>query len=347
MPPAGPEASRYRTDPDRRAPAERRERAGPRERAERREPAAQREPAEQREPAAQRERAIQELAARQHRMLSLPQLKVLGLTASAVRSRVAAGKLRRVHQGVYVVGLAPLSIESIYMAAVLACGPKAALAHRSAAAHLGLRPCNRQNVDVIAPDRTGKGRKGIDVHRATGLEPRDITTVDGIPTTTVARTLLDLATTLHRAALERAVEQAEKLRIFDLAAVVDVTTRACDRRAATNLRNALAVYTPEPAFTRSELEKRFLALCRAAGVPTPRTNNVTGSDEIDFTWPDRRLMVETDSLRHHGTRAAFERDRRRDQQLTAAGWRVVRFTWRQVHDTPADVAATLRALLAT
>ena len=242
MPPAGPEASRYRTDPDRRAPTA------------------------QREPAAQRERAIQELAARQHRMVSLPQLKVLALTASAVRDRVAAGKLWRVHHGVYAVGLAPLSIESIYMAAVLACGPTAALAHRSAAAHLGLRPCNRRNVDVIVLGRTGKGRKGIDVHRATGLEPRDITTVDDIPCTTVARTLLDLATTIDQTALERAVEQAEKLRIFDLAAVADVTTRACDRRAATNLQKALAAYTPEPAFTRSELEKRFLALCRAAGI---------------------------------------------------------------------------------
>ena len=170
----------------------------------------------------------------------------------------------------------------------------------------GARHNNRQNVDVIVLGRTGKGRKGIDVHRATGLEPRDITTVDGIPCTAVARTLLDLATTIDQTALERAVEQAEKLRIFDLAAVVDVTTRACDRRAATNLQKALAAYTPEPAFTRSELEKRFLALCRAAGIPRPRTNNVTKADEVDFTWPDR-----------------------------------------QVHDTPADVAATLRALLAT
>ena len=79
----------------------------------------------------------------------------------------------------------------------------------------------------------------------------------------------------------------------------------------------------------------------------PRTNNVTKGDEVDFTWPDGRLMVEADSIRHHGTRAAFERDRRRDQQLTAAGWRVVRFTWRQVDETPAEVAATLRSLLAT
>jgi very-short-patch-repair endonuclease len=245
------------------------------------------------------------------------------------------------------VSLRPLSIEGIYLAAVLACGARAVLSHRSAADHLGLRPCSRSAVDVTAPGRAGKQRQGIDVHRASGLDQRDVTTVRGIPTTTVARTLLDLATTLDRTALERAVEQAEKLRIFDLAAVVDVATRAGNRRSATALRDAIAAYTPEPAFVRSQLERRFLELCRAAGVPKPRTNNVTKGEEIDFTWPDCRLMIEVDSHRHHGTRAAFERDRRRDQRLTAVGWRVVRFTWRQVNDAPTEVAATLRALLAT
>jgi predicted transcriptional regulator of viral defense system len=330
MKPAGPETSRYRTHPDQRPEGVDGMRAA----------------GAQRERAALRERAIQELAARQHRMVSLPQLQAFGLSASTVRNRVAAGKLRRVHRGVYAVGLAPISVEGVYMAAVLACGPSAALSHRSAAALLGLRPCSRPRVDVTAPGRAGKERKGIDVHRATGLDDRDIANVDGIPCTTVARTLLDLATTIDHNALERAIEQAEKLRIFDLAAVVDVMTRAANRRAAATLEAALSAYTPEPGFTRSELEKRFLALCRAAEVPLPRTNNVTNGDEIDFTWPDRRLVVETDSLRHHGTRAAFERDRRRDQQLTTAGWRVVRFTWRQLDEAPADVAATLRSLLA-
>ncbi|HEV2875227.1 MAG TPA: type IV toxin-antitoxin system AbiEi family antitoxin domain-containing protein, partial [Thermoleophilaceae bacterium] len=274
--------------------------------------------------AAQRERAIQELAAAQHGVVSLSQLKALGLSASAVRNRVALGKLRRLHRGVYAIGLAPRSVEATYMAAVLACGPQAVLSHRSAADHLGLRPCNRQKVDVTAPGRTGKARAGIDVHRATGLEGRDITTIEGIPCTTVARTLLDLAEMIDHTALERAIEQADKLRIFDLTAVVDATTRAGNRRGATTLRKALTAYAPEPAFTRSQLEKRFLALCRTAGVPRPQANAFTDTAEVDFTWPDRRLMVEADSIRHHGTRAAFERDRRRDQRLTAAGWRVVR-----------------------
>jgi predicted transcriptional regulator of viral defense system len=240
-----------------------------------------------------RERAIQELAARQHGVISLSQLTSLGLGPSGVRRRVAAGRLQRLHRGVYAIGLAPRSLQATYMAAVLACGPGAVLFTRSAAHHLGLRPTSRSVVDVASPRRTGKGRQGIDVHRAAGLEARDVRRVEGIPCTTVARTLLDLATAIDQTALERAIEQAEKLRVLDLTAVADVLARAGNRRAVTALRKALAAYAPEPAFTRGELERLFLALCRAAG------------------------------------------------------WRVVRFTWRQVHDRPEEAAATLRSLLAT
>jgi very-short-patch-repair endonuclease len=139
------------------------------------------------------------------------------------------------------------------------------------------------------------------------------------------------------------------LRVFDLAAVEDVLRRAGRRRGAKALRAVLEVYSPEPAFTRSELERRFLGLCRQAGLALPQVNTWTAAPrdgfEIDFRWPDRRLVVEADSHRHHGTRQAFERDRRRDQRLTAAGWRVVRFTWRQVLGEPDEVCATLQALL--
>jgi very-short-patch-repair endonuclease len=294
---------------------------------------------------AERERAIQELAATQHGVISLSQLQLLGLGASGVRRRAAQGKLQRLHQGVYAVGLAKPTREARYMAAVLACGPGAALSHRSAADLLGLRPCNRPAIEVTAPGRAGKDRSGIEVHRPTGLEPRDITHVNGIPCATVAHTLLDLAETLDQTATEKAIERAEQLRIFDLTAVVDVLNRAGNRKGAKTLRAALRSYLPEPAFTRSELEKHFIALCRQARLPRPQVNTFGDGKEVDFTWPDRRLMVEADSLRHHGTRAAFERDRRRDQELTVNGWRVVRFTWRQVVGEPDRVAATLASLL--
>jgi predicted transcriptional regulator of viral defense system len=296
-----------------------------------------------------RERAIQELAAVQHGVVSLAQLRALGLSASAVRNRVALGRLRRLHRGIYAIGLAPPSVKAGYMAAVLACGPQAVLSHRSAAAHIGLRTSSRAAVDVSVPGRTGKERAGIDVHRAASMAARDFTRVKEIPCTTVARTLLDLAEVIDRTGLERAIEQAETMRIFDLVAVVDVLDRACNRRGAITLKTVLETYAPDPAFSRSQLERRFLALCLAAGLPRPQVNAFTtvpdDGFEVDFTWPDRRLIVEADSHRHHGTRAAFERDRRRDQQLTAAGWRVVRFTWRQVAGEPAAVAATLRSLI--
>jgi predicted transcriptional regulator of viral defense system/very-short-patch-repair endonuclease len=300
-------------------------------------------------PAERRESAIQRLAARQHGVVALRQLETLGLGASGVRRRVVTGKLRRLHHGVYAVGLAAPTVKAAYMAAVLACGPGAALSYRSAGAHLGLRACSRSTVDVSTPRRTGKGRPGIQVHRAARLEPCDVTDVEGIPCTTVARTLLDLAGTIDGGALERAVERAEELQVFDLRAVEDVLARAGRHGGARALRAVLGAYTPEPEFTRSRLERRFLEVCRRAGVPRPQVNRfsaVPGDGfEVDFTWPDQRLMVEVDSHRYHGSRAAFERDRRRDQKLIAAGWRVVRFTWRQVFGQPDEVAATLRALL--
>jgi predicted transcriptional regulator of viral defense system len=150
-----------------------------------------------------RERAIQELAARQYGVVALHQLTALGLGPSSVRRRVAAGSLRRLHRGVYAVGLSAPSVNASFIAAVLACGPGAVLSHRSAGAHLGLRPCNRAAVDVSAPLRRGKARPGIDVHRSAGLEPCDMTRVEGIPCTTVARNLLDLAEVVDRHALER------------------------------------------------------------------------------------------------------------------------------------------------
>ena len=234
------------------------------------------------------------------------------------------------------------------MAAVLACGSHAALSHRSAAALWGLRPTMRAAIDVTVPRRAGFSRPGVDVHRARRLDPADVTRVRGVPCTTVARTLLDLAEVLDGQALGRACEQAEVLRILDRRAVDRVLARADGRHGAPALRTVLAEVGC--ALTRSELEKRFLALCAAAGVPLPRVNAWLELDggglEVDFLWDVQRLIVETDGHRTHGTRRAFERDRRRDQRLTLAGWRVVRVTWRQLTLDPDDVARTIGALLA-
>jgi predicted transcriptional regulator of viral defense system len=294
--------------------------------------------------------ALAALALRQHGVVSLSQLVALGMSRSGVQSRVDRGRLHRVHQGVYSVGHSLLSIEGRYMAAVLACGPGAALSHRAAADHLGIRNTSRARIDVTAPGARGRSRRGIDAHESASLAPDDVAVTRDIPCTTVARTLLDLAEVVDRRAVERAIERAEQLRLFDLRAVERALDRANGRTGASVVRRLLARADWRPTLTREELEERFVALCRGAGVPQPEVNAwlPLGSGEgmeVDFLWRAERLIAETDGWETHGTRRAFERDRLRDQELALAGFRVVRFTWRQVEDDPDRVATTLRKLV--
>jgi very-short-patch-repair endonuclease len=282
-------------------------------------------------------------------VISLPQLQLLGLGKAAVAKRAKNGRLYRVHRGVYAVGRPRLTMRGRWMAAVLACGPNAVLSHRSAAGLHGIRPDNRATADITLPGQSARRRPGIKVHRSSTLTEADITIVDGIPCTTVARTLVDLGDVEGRRAVERAVDQAEVLRIFDLREVEDSLGRAGPRRGAGILSAVLADYE-EPTLTNRELEERFLALCRKASLPSPAVNDwVTLDDgvayQVDFLWRDERLIVETDGQRFHGHRSAFENDRLRDQRLTLAGFTVVRFTWRQVTREPGRVVHTVGGLL--
>jgi hypothetical protein len=270
-----------------------------------------------------------------------------GLSPRAVRSRVGTGRLTRIHRGVYAVGHARLTLRGHWMAAVLAYGPRAVLSHRSAAALHGIRPDNRPKTDVTLPSRSARSRPGIDVHASTTLIDADVTTIDAIPCTSLARTLLDLAEEVDRQAWERAVGQADVLRVFDLVAVEEVLSRAGGRRGAGVLKLVLAEYGG-PALTDRELEARFFALCRAAGLPKPGVNVWITLDggvayKADFLWGAERLIVETDGWGSHGTRRAFENDRR----LSIAGWTVVRFTWRDVEREPQEVTETLARLWAS
>jgi hypothetical protein len=210
----------------------------------------------------------------------------------------------------------------------------------------GLAPVGAERHDVTVPGRGGRSRPGLDIHRC-ALTPADVTTVNGIPCTTVARTLLDLADVVGRQALERAIDQAEVLRLYDQRAVDDVLGRA-NGRAGTRPLIAILEDFAQPALTRNELEARFLAICDNAGIERPAVNAWVeldgGGVEVDFLWRKQRLAVETDGNETHGTRHAFERDRERDQRLAAAGWRPVRFTWRQVASRPRGVKSRLRAL---
>jgi very-short-patch-repair endonuclease/predicted transcriptional regulator of viral defense system len=297
------------------------------------------------------EAAIVALAERQHGVVTLGQLQLVGgLGRAAVSKRAAGARLHRVHRGVYAVGRPRLTMHGHWMAAVLACGPGAVLSHRSAAGLWGLRRDDRARTDVSVPGPSARRHPGIDVHRSATLSERDITSCDGIPCTTVARALIDLGDVGGHRDVERAVDQAEVLRLFDLRGVEDALERAGPRRGAGLVRAVLAG-REEPTLTTRELEERFLALCRRAALPGPSVNAWIAltdgvSYKADFLWRAERLVAETDSRAFHSHRQAFERDRLRDQRLTLAGYTVVRFTWRQVRHEPRRVARALAGLLA-
>jgi hypothetical protein len=300
-------------------------------------------------PNPQLEQAIAALAATQHGVVALRQLRELGLSSSAVRSRVAAGRLHRVYPGVFAVGHPLLGGNGRLMAAVLACGDGTCLSHRSAADHRGVRANARSAIDVISPRRRGRGLTRIDVHRPDTLLPRDVKLVDGIPTTTLARPLLDLAEVVTPRQLERAVERAADLRELGMHALDDVLARAQGRRGAPTLRAVLNDIRPGTTLTRNDLEEAFLAICRDANTPPDGVNVWIpypdgGGAEADFAWREHKLIAEVDGRETHLTPQAFEHDRRRDQRLATLGWRVVRFSWRQVTAEPARVAATVSAL---
>lgn len=295
------------------------------------------------------DRLIAELAERQHGVVALGQLADLGVSAPSVDRRVAAGRLYRIHQSVYAVGHRLLSVDGHRMAAVLACGSSAVLSHRSAAALWGIRRDSRNRIDVTAPGRRGRCPAGIDAHRDGSLCPGDRTEVRGVPCTSLARTLLDLAGVVSVRELRNAITQAEVEGIFDLIAVRAVIARGRRRRGVARLRRVIADHDPRDELAREELERRFLELCRRANLPLPEVNAplLLEGDPIepDFIWRKARLIVETDGRRTHGTVRAFESDRRRDQRLKLADWDVVRCTWRQVVDEPRGLARTIRVLL--
>ncbi len=279
---------------------------------------------------------IAQLAANQHGVVSRRQLLERGLGRRAIGHRVQRGRLHVVHRGVYAVGHQALTQRSHWMAAVLAAGPDAVLSHHSAAALWGIRPTSRTRIDVTIP-RTLHTNAYLRPHCAV-LGPDETTIRDGIPVTTPARTLLDLAATLRYRQLERAIHEAERLRLTSPTAVQP----SPGRRGATHLRTLL-LNARSP--TRSEFEAEFLTFVDTFDLPKPQTNVVIEGKEVDAAWQRQKLIVELDTYTFHGTRQAFEEDRQRDRRLTAAGWRVIRITADDLRHRPHEVAAQIRALL--
>ena len=289
------------------------------------------------------------VAARQHGVFHVNQVV---LSARAVQKRARAGLLHRQHAGVYsIVPRELLKREGLWMAAVLACGSGAVLSHRSGAALLELRDWGGTKIDVTVPRRSRRKHDGVAVHCSTTLTDKDITVVNNIPCTTVARTLLDLAEVVTRRQLERSFDQAELAEVFDLEAIQDQLARNPTRPGAKAVRQVLETHYIGRTPTWSENEEALLAITRPLGIPDPDTNQFVILDDggpairADFLWREQRVVLEADSRKWHQTRQRFESDRQRDQRLTAAGWKVIRTTWRQMKYRPHELRAVLVKLL--
>jgi hypothetical protein len=291
------------------------------------------------------DRMVAVLAERQHGVVARRQLAELGLGRGAIHRRMTAGRLHRIHAGVYAVGYRRLSVHGRWMAAVLACGPTALLSHRSAAALLGLLLTSGSLIDVASPGRTRHKRPGVALHRPRELHAEDRAVRDRIPVTSVARTLLDLGHVVQPRQMRRAIDEAERLGLFDLRAVERLIGRAQGHPGLRHLEVALRQYSGPPPPTRSELERRFLDLCAEAGLPRPQVNVLVQGLEVDVLWSNRRLIVELDGYAFHHDRASFEEDRKRDAALNLAGYRVLRITDRRLHREPGMVVDMIRALL--
>jgi very-short-patch-repair endonuclease/predicted transcriptional regulator of viral defense system len=293
--------------------------------------------------------AIAELAGRQHGVVGRWQLRDLGIPDASIDRRVAAGRLHRLHRGVFAVGHRAISVKGKWMGAALASGPGAVLSHSTAAALWQIRDPRSGPVHVTIGKKSGSTAS---IRRHYSLLPDDeTTTVESIPVTTIPRTIFDMAASTSLDRVESMLREAEYRRLYDRLSLPDLLRRYPGRRGTQRLRTALARVEALPSGrTRSPLEERFLPFLRQHGLPRPRLNDwiMLGARryQVDCHWPGTDQIVELDGWSGHGTRTAFREDRARDRALRVAGYSVTRIAWAQLEDEPDAIAADLRALLA-
>lgn len=284
-----------------------------------------------------------DLAARQYGVVTRLQLFGLGYTERMIDHALSTGRLQAWHRSVLAVGHRPLGRHSLCMASVLFRGEGALVSYQSAVWLWGLEPWLEVPVHVSVPWR-GHSQDAIALHHCPALRDEDSAMTERIPVTAVPRTLLDYASVAKPYRLERAIDQADRLKLLDLAAVENITEAVSGHRGSRRLRNAVSIYH-EVGFTRSGGEKRMLAVLADAGVRRPAVNTFVDGYELDFFWDRERFAVELDSWEHHRTRRSFEADRTRQEELAMVGIEMIRITGRRLKEEPHQVARRISAHL--
>lgn len=285
--------------------------------------------------------AIARLAARQKRVVTAEQLASAGFSWSAIVHRLERGAMQRLWRGVYMLGPGEPDDGTLASAAILTCGD-ANLSHRWAGRHWGFHNAAPLPVDIVVASGSHRGRREVHVHRTVLLDPRDFTRKDDLPITAPARTLLDLAAVVGTNAIERALAEAMVLKLVNERHLTEVIARSGRHPGVARLKRALEL---GPDLTRSEAERIFRRLLRAARLPLPRTNHRIGTYEVDFYFPGNAVIVEIDGRGPHGTPHAFERDRRKRSDLSAAGYNVIVFTCKHLTEDPEWVVAKVAEAL--
>ena len=274
------------------------------------------------------EQVLRELGADQQGVVGRTQLLARGLRVHVIDRMVRTGRLLVLHRGVYQVGPLPVA-HAPQRAAAVACGCESCISHRSAAMLHNFQASSDEHVEVSMPRRKRRRIEGIRIHRARDLQPDEVTTFDGIPITTPARTLLDLGEVCTAREVEQALANALRRGLVTRDEVRAIVDRHPQHRGAPVLRRLLEAES-DPAFTRSQAEEAFLILIRSARLPSPELNVRVLGYEVDVLWRAARVVAEVDGFAFHGSARSFALDRRRDAELTAAGYRVLRFTWADV-----------------
>ena len=289
--------------------------------------------------------AIRALVERQHGVIAHRQLLDLGLGKGLVLRRREGGLLISRHRGVYALGHERLSREGEWMAAVLACGPGAALSHFSAGHLWNL--CGSYGPVEVLRQSGGATHRGLRLHQTRRLQPYEVTLQKGIPVTSIERTLLDLAARMGAKRIERALVQADKTGDLSWPALARILRKRRGRKGAGRLKRIAAEVDPRAVETRSVTEIDFLALWRETGLPLPAVNVLVEGHLVDFLWPQQKVIVETDSWGFHGDEPSFERDHQTDVDLVAAGYDVHRATYKMLERAPDLFLSNVRRALLT